>query len=216
MDCYTGMIIQTGFNFSVRGNALCQGQSMSVSQNQALFALLGTTYGGDGRTTFCLPDLRGRSAIGAGQGPGLRYWDYGQYAGTETHTMTTPEMPSHTHLATFTPTGGGASSQITATVTVNAHAGTGDQNDATGNYWATGNETSGPKSLNVTNGYASTSGVKMASDAVQVNISGGGGGITGGTVTNGTTGSSQPFSIMQPIIAINYQIVLNGMFPARN
>ncbi|MDD2698366.1 MAG: tail fiber protein [Arcobacteraceae bacterium] len=216
MEYYTGMIIQVGFDFAARGNALCQGQSMSVNQNPALFALLGTTYGGDGRTTFWLLDLRGRAAIGAGQGSGLRYWDYGESDGTETHTMTTPEMPAHTHLATFTPIVGGDSDPITATVTVNANAGVGNQNSPAGGYLATGVVTNGMSSSNVEKGYSNTKNTTMASDAVQVNISGGGGGITGGTVTNGTTGSSQPFSIMQPILAINYQIVLSGIFPARN
>jgi microcystin-dependent protein len=216
MDCYVGMIMQVGFNFAVRGNMLCQGQLMPISENQALFALLGTTYGGDGRTTYGIPDLRGRSTIGFGEGPGLSDWDFGESAGKENHTMLMSEMPAHTHLATFTPTGGGASNPITATVTVNAHAGVGDQNDATGHYWATGQIGTSMSPTPIPKGYSTSSGITMASDAVQVNISGGGGGITGGAVVNGTTGSSQPFSIMQPILAINYQIVLNGIFPSRN
>ena len=84
-------------NFDPKGWAFCQGQLLLIAQNQALFALLGTTYGGDGRTTFALPDLRGRAPIGFGQGPGLSYKDLGQQFGTETVTLTTAQMPAHSH-----------------------------------------------------------------------------------------------------------------------
>lgn len=84
-------------NFAPTGWAFCQGQLLPIAQNQALFALLGTTYGGDGRTTFALPDLRGRVPVGFGQGPGLSYKDLGQQFGTETVTLTTAQMPAHSH-----------------------------------------------------------------------------------------------------------------------
>src|SRR6185369_6147932 len=71
---------------------------LSIAQNQALFSLLGTTYGGDGRTTFALPNLNDRVVVGAGQGPGLANYDLGQSGGEATHTLTTLEMPSHTHM----------------------------------------------------------------------------------------------------------------------
>ncbi len=71
MDPFIGEIRLVGFNFAPQGWAFCNGQLMSISQNTALFSLLGTMYGGDGRTTFALPDLRGRAAVGSGQGPGL-------------------------------------------------------------------------------------------------------------------------------------------------
>ena len=85
------------FNFAPRGWAFCAGQLMPINQNQALFALLGTTFGGDGRTTFALPDLRGRLANGFGQGAGLANYTLGQRAGEEAHTLTTAETPTHSH-----------------------------------------------------------------------------------------------------------------------
>jgi microcystin-dependent protein len=85
------------FNFVPRGWALCDGQLLPISQNTALFSLLGTTYGGDGKTTFALPDLRGRAPLHQGQGPGLSLYDVGQEGGEETVTLTSAEMPLHTH-----------------------------------------------------------------------------------------------------------------------
>ncbi len=93
----------TGFggNFAPRGWAFCEGQLLSISQNQALFSLVGTIYGGDGRTTFALPDLRGRSMVGPGQGPGLNSVRLGARGGAETVTLNSTQMPSHSHTATL-------------------------------------------------------------------------------------------------------------------
>ena len=91
-------IVGFGGNFAPRGWAFCEGQLLSINSNQALFSLLGTTYGGDGRVTFALPDLRGRAAIQQGTGPGLSNYRLGQRGGTETNTMTVQQMPSHNHL----------------------------------------------------------------------------------------------------------------------
>jgi len=82
-------------------SASCDGQLLPISQNAALFSLLGTIYGGDGRTTFALPDLRGRTAIHTGTGPGLSSRPQGQRGGTETNTMTVAQMPSHSHTITY-------------------------------------------------------------------------------------------------------------------
>lgn len=87
-------------NFAPRGWAFCAGQLISIAQYDALYALLGTTYGGDGQNTFALPDLRGRVAIGQGQAPGLSNYVLGQKSGTETVTLTTTQMPSHNHVLT--------------------------------------------------------------------------------------------------------------------
>ena len=84
-------------NFAPRNWAFCQGQLLSISQNTALFSILGTTYGGNGQTTFALPDFRGRVAVGTGQGPGLSNISLGEMAGAETHTMIINEMPAHGH-----------------------------------------------------------------------------------------------------------------------
>jgi microcystin-dependent protein len=94
---YVGEIRMFAGNFAPRSHALCDGQLLSVSQNDALFSLLGTIYGGDGRTTFGLPDLRGRVPIHNGTGPGLSPRPIGQKAGAEQATVTVPQLPQHTH-----------------------------------------------------------------------------------------------------------------------
>lgn len=85
------------FNFAPKGWAWCDGQLLPLSQNTALFSLLGTTYGGDGKSTFALPDLRGRAPMHPGQGPGLSLHDLGELAGTETVTLLESEIPTHQH-----------------------------------------------------------------------------------------------------------------------
>lgn len=97
MEVFLGTIMLFGFNFTPRGWAICQGQLLSIAQNSALFSLLGTQYGGDGRTTFALPDLRGRVPLGFGQGPGLSDYPIGQLGGTEQVTLTSGQMPPHSH-----------------------------------------------------------------------------------------------------------------------
>ncbi|PKB17722.1 phage tail protein [Flavobacterium sp. 5] len=97
---FIGEIKIFGFNFPPRGYATCQGQLMGIAQNTALFSLLGTTYGGNGQTTFALPDLQGRMPIGQGQGPGLSNYVMGQEAGTENVTILTSNMPAHVHTLT--------------------------------------------------------------------------------------------------------------------
>ena len=94
---FIGQIVQFGGNFAPRGWAFCNGQLLSISQNTALFSILGTTYGGDGRTTFGLPELRGRVPMHPGDGPGLAPRNLGEKGGTESNTLTTANLPSHTH-----------------------------------------------------------------------------------------------------------------------
>jgi microcystin-dependent protein len=97
MEAYVGEIGIVGFNFPPKGWAFCNGQILSIAQNQALFSLLGTTYGGDGRTTFALPNLQGRAPIHFGQGSGLSGYTLGQAGGVESVTLNTDQMPSHDH-----------------------------------------------------------------------------------------------------------------------
>ena len=104
MEPFIGQIQAFGFNFAPRGWALCEGQLLSISANTALFSLLGTTYGGDGRTTFGLPDLRGRVPMGQGNGPGLSDRRLGAKVGSETNHITIAQMPAHGHAATNTTT----------------------------------------------------------------------------------------------------------------
>jgi microcystin-dependent protein len=99
-DFYLGQIITGGWNFCPRGTAAAQGQLMSIAQNNALFALYGTTYGGDGVSTFGLPDTRGRTPVHLGKGPGLSNYDLGQAGGTEDTTLSVAQMASHTHIGT--------------------------------------------------------------------------------------------------------------------
>ncbi|KGO83836.1 hypothetical protein Q762_00895 [Flavobacterium cauense R2A-7] len=110
---FIGQIAVVAFNYAPQGWAKCEGQLLPIAQNQALFALLGTTYGGDGMTTFALPDLRGRVPMGDGNGPGLTPRVLGEKSGSETNTLTIAQMPMHNH-------------------TVNASTVDGDQNVPTG------------------------------------------------------------------------------------
>jgi microcystin-dependent protein len=119
---FIGEIRIFSFDFAPRNWATCAGQILPIAQNQALFSILGTTYGGNGQTTFALPDLRGRTPIHWGQGPGLSNYSLGQSSGEEAHTLTTNEIPGHTHTVT--------ASSNTADVTSPANA-----------YWADGGVT---------------------------------------------------------------------------
>ncbi len=129
-------------NFAPRGYALCQGQLLAISQNSALFSLLGTTYGGDGITTFALPDLRGRIPIGQGQGPGLSDRTIGEQGGTPTVTVAAAAMPFHTH--------GVACSTAAGTATAPG-----------GNFWAANANTGLPQ-------FATTSNSSMNPAAVSI------------------------------------------------
>lgn len=110
-------IYMGGMNFAPRGFATCSGQIVSIAQNTALFALLGTTFGGNGQTTFALPDLRGRVPMGEGQGPGLSPRTLGEVGGTETVTLISTQIPAHNH-------------------TLNAVSDAGDVSAPSGNYLA--------------------------------------------------------------------------------
>ena len=96
-DPFLGTIRLVGFNFAPVGWALCQGQALPIAQYTALFSLLGTYFGGDGVNTFNLPDLRGRVAVGQGQGPGLSNYSQGQTGGAETVSLAASQAPAHTH-----------------------------------------------------------------------------------------------------------------------
>jgi microcystin-dependent protein len=173
---FLGMIAIYGFNFAPRGWAMCNGQILPIAQNTALFSLLGTTYGGNGQTTFALPDLRSRVPIHFGQGPGLSSYDLGQAAGTESVTLTVNQMPGHNHPYTMTATNldGNTPEPAANTVLANVSAGT-----------------------------------QIYRSAAQPNVQ-----MPGGVT--GLTGGSQPAPILQPYLAINFCIALEGIFPSRN
>lgn len=121
-------------NFNPRTWAFCQNQILSIAQNTALFSLLGTTYGGNGTTTFALPDFRGRIPVGAGNGPGLSQYDLGQLGGTQTNTIANVNFPAHTH-------------PFSGSITMPATAADGTVDTAIGNY---------PAKLTGTDMYATT------------------------------------------------------------
>src|SRR5882672_1506191 len=141
MDPFVAEIRIFGFNFAPRGWALCNGQLLPISQNTALFSLLGTQFGGNGTSTFALPNLQGCAPLDQGQGPGLTQRDMGDVGGTTAVTLITAEMPSHTHL----PKG---------------DTGAGSQSDPTGNVWST--ERVGRQGENI---YASTANVQLGPNA---------------------------------------------------
>jgi microcystin-dependent protein len=121
MDVFLGMIAAFGFNYNPRGWVFCNGQTMSIAQNTALFSLLGTMYGGNGTTTFGIPDLRGRTLIGIGNGPGLSPVTQGEMAGSPSVTILATNMPQHNHtlgaatlLVANTPADGGVPSGFLA------------------------------------------------------------------------------------------------------
>jgi len=148
---YVGQIQMFGFNFAPRGWALCDGQLLPIAQNTALFSLLGTIYGGDGRTTFALPDLRGRAAIHQGTGPGLSGRSIGSRGGVQSVTLNEAQIPSHDHSAT-----------------ANAVGPAGNSNDALDNFWA---DDAGVSSGTYHSGPATGS---MNAGAIQVGAAGGG------------------------------------------
>ena len=198
-----------GFNFAPVGWALCNGQTMSISQNNALFALLGTTYGGNGTTTFGLPDLQGRVPLHAGSGMGLPTYVLGEKGGVPSVTLNQQQMPQHTHVATFTPTGGGGTPSVN--VTIQGGSGLGTTNTPTGNYLAGAANVSGHPGLYVSGNSAPPGAGNIA--GVTASLSGVSGG--GGTVTNALAGGSLPVSIEPPYLAVYFMIALQGIFPSR-
>lgn len=184
---FIGQIQPYGFNFAPRGWAKCEGQLLPISSNTALFSLLGTIYGGDGRNTFALPDLRGRVPMGSGNGPGLSTRKIGAKGGTERVTLNAAQMPAHDHSGTGTVTG-----------TMQANSGAGDTDTPGGNTLAT---------LSRTNQY-STAGPNTAMHTDTVHGT--------GNFTTSMAGGSQSHDNMQPYLAINYCIALVGLFPSRS
>ena len=189
MEVFIGTIQPFGFNFAPLGWATCQGQTMSIAQNSALFSLLGTTYGGNGQTTFALPDLQGRMPVGQGTGSGLSPRPIGEVSGFENATLTTNNMPAHTHPVTST---FGVQVAGTNSNPVNAPTATNNILGASG---------------------AAAGSATIWSDALTNPV--GMGGVSG-SVQVGAAGGSLPFSLMNPFLVLNFCIALQGIFPSRN
>jgi microcystin-dependent protein len=209
-DQYLGEIRMVGFSYAPQGWALCNGQTLSISANNALFALLGTTYGGNGTTAFNLPDLQGRLPLHAGNGAGLPVYTLGQMAGTPSVTLTQQQMPQHTHVATFTPSGGGGTPAVN--VTVNGSSATGTTSSPTGNYLAGAASVPGHTPSLYVPGSPAPAGLGPIA-GVSATISGVSGG--GGTVTNALAGGNLPVAIEPPYLAVYFIIALTGIFPSR-
>ena len=197
MEGTIGEIRMFAGTFAPRYWAYCDGRLISISSNTAFFSILGTTYGGNGSTTFAVPDLRGRVAVGTGAGPGLSNVQLGQMSGTETVTLLSTQIPAHTHSATAGTGGSG-------TATLNAVTANGNTQSPSGNYLA------GSRSASVASYIAS--GTTAAMNAGSITLSN----ITAGAPTIGITGGSQPHSNMQPYLGMNYVICMMGIFPSRD
>ncbi len=213
-DQYLGEIRMVGFSFAPEGWALCNGQTLPISTYNALFSLLGTTYGGNGSTNFNLPDLQGRLPLHAGNGAGLPVYALGQKAGTQSVILTQQQMPQHTHVATFTPSGGGGTP--TVNVTVNGSSAPGTQTSPAGNYLAGVTSSIGNSNPHTSPLYVSGNPPPAnlgAIAGVSATISGVSGG--GGTVTNALAGGSLPVAIEPPYLAVYFIIALTGIFPSR-
>ena len=198
MEAYLSMIAMYGCNFAPRGWMMCSGQILSIAQNTALFSLLGTTFGGNGQTTFALPDLRGRVPMHWGQGPGLTPRNIGDMSGTESTTMTSNQMPTHTHGAT-------ATSTSTSTSVLNAETAAGTVRNPQGNMLATA-----PASATIFAAPDPAANRPMGSDSVITTTN------TTTTVTVGQTGGGQPIPLIQPFLAVTFCICTEGLFPSRN
>jgi microcystin-dependent protein len=186
-DPFLSQVEFHGFNFAPNGYALCNGQILAISQNTALFSLLGTNFGGNGTSNFALPNLQGAVAIGYGTGAGLSPNSIGEQGGTASVTLLASEIPAHTH-----------SFMVYAASTTNS-TGTPSASTVFGTGPSSGQ---GPNAASVKL-YANditTSGVPVA--------------LAAGTIT--TVGSSTPISIMKPAVIITCAIALQGVFPARN
>ena len=172
---FLGQMTYFAGNFAPRGWALCDGQLLPISQYSALFSVMGTTYGGDGRTTFALPDMRGRTAIHAGNGPGLSARRLGEKLGSETNTMTIAQMPPHSHVGQVKGTTAGSDGTTTVEGSVLATGGT---------------SYAGRASVNAT--------------------------MAAGTVQTADTGGGLQMNNIQPSLAVNCIIALEGLFPSRS
>lgn len=178
------------FSYAPRGWALCAGQLLPINQNQALFSLLGTTYGGDGRTNFALPDLRGRVALGVGQGAGLSDYQLGGSAGVESLALGPPALSAHAHTLN--------TSAMTATA--RCRNGVANQAGPSGN-------TPAIEAAGVTATYSNAApDANMHASAIAL----------GGALTAANAGGGQAHNNMQPCLVLSYCICLSGIFPSQN
>lgn len=202
-DPFIGEIRMFAGNFAPRGWAFCQGQLLAISSNTALFSLLGTTYGGNGQSTFALPDMRSRVPVGTGQGAGLSNIIQGEMAGVENVTILSTQMPAHSHGVTTTATatstgsmqvaGTGSNASTTPTATNNILGASGAGGPPSAAIWS--DQLSNPVTL---------ANPESINTTLNVNV------------TVQPTGSSQPLPIRNPSLGMNFIIALEGIYPSRN
>ena len=184
-------IVMFGGNFAPRGWAFCDGQLLPIAQNSALFSLLGTMYGGDGRTTFGLPDFRGRVPISAGNGPGLPSYQQGQKGGVTQVTLQTGNMPSHNHAVS------GGTANMTGSLRVSSNTSIVEDQGAA-------------YSIGVAEIYVNAApDTTLHPDSVEIS------GVISG-LTTGLTGNNIPFLTMSPYCTVRFIIALQGIFPPRS
>ncbi|UGQ48211.1 phage tail protein [Massilia endophytica] len=231
-EAYVGEIRLFSMSWVPEGWLVCAGQMVQVNQYQALFSLIGATFGGDGQSTFGLPDLRGRVPIQIGQGP-LGNYPWAQKGGTSNTTVngagsvtitSMAQLPQHTHVATFAGSGGGPFVDPTIKINVSNDTATSAAPLADGYFAPLKPPGLGAAPL----GYTATAnnGTTTLNTNTAVAGGGGGGGITGGTVTVAAAGAVTPSPIpvpfavtvppvMPPFLAMNYAICVNGIYPPR-
>lgn len=195
MEVFIGTIQPFAFNFAPRDWALCAGQTLPLSQYQALFALIGTTYGGTGTTNFMLPNLQGRLPVGQGAGAGLTPRVIGQVSGTESVTATLANLPAHTH---------GTTALKASTSVQLANAASNPANAPTTTNSFIGASGTGPGSATIYSDQQGASPVPL--NGVSTTVTG----------TIDPAGQGQPMSTMNPFLVINFSIALNGIFPTRD
>lgn len=191
IDPFIGEICAVSFDFAPVGWALCDGSLLPIAQNAALFSLIGTTYGGDGVQNFALPDLRGRAAIGTGQGPGLSDIASGQSVGAEAVGLNVNQLPPHAPDAVFSSEG----------VRPPAYGGGGTQTNPTGAIPANAMDATG----SVLGSFAPASSASAGMAVVPVD----------GDVQVLATGGGQPVDIRSPGLGLSYIIALQGVYPSK-
>jgi|HubBroStandDraft_6_1064221.scaffolds.fasta_scaffold104615_2 microcystin-dependent protein len=190
MQAFLSTILVWPPNFAPNGWALCAGQLMSISQNTALFSLLGTTYGGDGITTFGLPNLQGRVPVGAGQGSGLSLYNLGDNGGVESVNLGINTMPQHSHSATQN-----------LSVSLPAVTTTGTTNQPAPSVAPAAPTDAARNPVNIYSN--ATPNQNLGKPSIS------------GTISIGLTGNGLPHENRQPYLAVNYIIALQGFFPSR-
>lgn len=200
-----GFIAALPYSFAPLDWLACEGQMVPLTQNQALFSLLGTTFGGNGQTTFGIPDLRGRTIVGTGQSTSGTLYTQGETGGVEQVTLNLTTLPTHTHVAAVGNVQAPVSGTITAVMNVNNTTGGGV--NAQGNYLA--NQTSQGDQI-----YATTENGQLNASAIAVTPSLTAN-INGGAVTVQSTGQGLPHENRMPFLAINYCIATQGLYPQR-